>query len=383
MQTWRRKLYGGVMLCMVPTLCYAEKEDTAVLETMTVTAQKQEENVQDVPIAISAFDGVDLEDKMVDSLDDIAKYTPGLTIINYGAPVKYAPSIRGLYADYGTRTTAAGLFVDGVPVTDGTGFDETLMDIERVEILKGPQGTLYGKNTEVGAVIITTKKPSNETRARITAGLGEDYKRSLAATASGALIQDKLYLGLSGKHYEKDGFVENTVTGEPVDDREHNYGKIHLRLTPTENLEASLISSFMQYDNGGNSSGLTKTRGRTVSNDLDTFNKSSVWMNALNIAYTVNDNLALTSVTAYRDFNEYLANDFDYTNDPSQQFHVFADSTYESLSQELRANYEVGRINLVTGTAIPGAAANPVIADKMYSAFVNFYKNYRVNLNLS
>jgi len=337
------------MLCMIPTLCYAEKEDTAVLEAMTVTAQKQEESVQDVPVAISAFDGLEIEDKMVDNLDDIAKYTPGLTIINYGAAVKYAPSIRGLYSDYGAGSAVAGLFIDGVPVTNGSGFDETLLDIERIEVLKGPQGTLYGKNTEVGAVNVITRKPSNETRARITGELGEDNKRNLAATASGALIKDKLYLGLSGKHYEKKGFVKNTTTGEPVDDREHNYGKVYLRLTPTANLEASLISSYIKYDNGGNSSGYTQTESRTVSNDLDSFNKSSVWMNSLNINYTLNDSLSFTSTTAYRNFNEYLANDFDYTSDPSKQFHVFADSTYETISQELRANYESGRINLVSG----------------------------------
>nr|WP_319395836.1 TonB-dependent receptor [uncultured Desulfobacter sp.] len=337
------------MCCFVSAMGYAEEKDAEVLETITVTAQKTEENVQEVPVAISVFDDVALEDRMVETLDDIAKYTPGLTIINYGAAVKYAPSIRGLYADYTTGTSTAGLFIDGVPVTNGLGFDETLMDIERIEVLKGPQGTLYGKNTEVGAVNVITKKPTNETRARITGELGEDNKRSLTAHISGAIVKDKLYLGISGKHYEKDGFVENTTTGEPVDDREHNYGKIYLRMTPTDNLEASLISSYIKYDNGGSTSGSPKAENRTVSNDLDTFNKSSVWSNSLNISYALNESLTFTSITAYRYFNEYLANDFDYTSDPSQKFHIFADSTYETLSQELRTNYEVNRINLVSG----------------------------------
>jgi iron complex outermembrane receptor protein len=326
---------------------YAEEQEAEVLETVTVTAQKTEENVQEVPVAISVFDDVALEDRMVETLDDIAKYTPGLTIINM-APEKSAPSIRGLYSDYTTGTSTAGLFIDGVPVTNGLGFDATLMDIERIEVLKGPQGTLYGKNTEVGAVNVITKKPTNETRARITGELGEDNKRSLAANISGAIIKDKLYLGVSGKHYEKDGFVENTTTGEPVDDREHNYGKIYLRMTPTDNLEASLISSYIKYDNGGGS-GSTEAENRTVSCDLDPFNKSSVWSNSLNISYALNDSLTVTSITAYRYFNEYLASDFDYTSDLSQKFHVLADSKYETFSQELRANYEVDRINLVSG----------------------------------
>ncbi|WP_321413791.1 TonB-dependent receptor [uncultured Desulfobacter sp.] len=337
------------LFCFVFAMGYAEEQEAELLETITVTAQKKEENVLEVPISMSVFDDMDIEDKMVETLDDIAKYTPGLTIINMGAPVKYAPSIRGLYSDYTSETSTAGLFIDGVPVTNGLGFDETLMDIERIEVLKGPQGTLYGKNTEIGAVNVITKKPSNETKARITGELGEDNKRILAANISGAIVKDKLYLGVCGKHYEKDGYVENTTTGEPVNDEEHDYVKIYLRMTPTDNLEASLISSYIKYDNGGSSSGSTQAEYRTVSNDLDTFNKSSVWSSSLNINYSFNDSLTFTSITAYRNFNEYLANDFDYTSDPNQKFHIFADSKYETLSQELRANYEVDRINLVSG----------------------------------
>ncbi|WP_321493675.1 TonB-dependent receptor [uncultured Desulfobacter sp.] len=343
-----KKICWITLFSFVSALGYAEEKSAEVLETLTVTAQKTEENVQDVPVAISVFDGLEIEDRMVETLDDIAKYTPGLMIITPSA-VKSAPSIRGLYADYSSGNATAGLFVDGVPVTNGTGFDETLMDIERIEVLKGPQGTLYGKNTEVGAVNIITRKPSNETRARITGELGEDNKRSLAANISGAIVKDKLYLGVSGKHYEKDGYVMNTITGDPIDDRKYDYGKIYLRMTPTDKLEAALISSYIKYDNGGNASGTTNSEYRKVSNDLDTFNKSSVWSNSLNINYAVNDSLTFTTITAYRYYNEYLANDFDYTSDPSKKFHVFADSTYETLSQELRANYEVDRFNLVSG----------------------------------
>ncbi|WP_321390038.1 hypothetical protein [uncultured Desulfuromusa sp.] len=208
---------------------------------------------------------------------------------------------------------------------------------------------MYGKNTEVGVVNVITQKPSNETKARIVAEAGEDEKRSLALAASGAIVEDKLFIGISGKHYEKEGFVENSTTGEIVDDREHDYGKIHLRLTPSDKLEASLVSSYIKYDNDAGSSGLAKNKSREVSSDLDAYNRSDVWMNSLNINYAINDNLSLTSVTAYRKYNENLANDFDYTDDSSQKFHVFGDSIYETLSQELRTNYEIGSVNLVSG----------------------------------
>jgi len=323
-------------------------KDVKHLDTITVTAQKAEENVQDVPISISVFDEFSLEDRNIDNVTDIAKYTPGLQIIS-GNALKSAPSIRGLYADYVTRSSTAGLYVDGIPITGGTGFDETLIDIERVEVLKGPQGTLYGKNTEVGVINIFTKKPNNELRGKVKGTLGSDNKKEFILTTSGPIIKDQLYVGISGKHYEKDGYVNNTTIGKKTDNREHNYGKINLRWTPTDNLEASLITSKIKYDNGGNSLGLCNTNDREVSSDFKEYNINEVLMNALNISYTINNNLSLHSITAYRDYKEKNANDFDYTNNYSRRFHSSANNRYKTLSEELRINYESENIQFISG----------------------------------
>lgn len=319
------------------------------LETITVTAQKTEENVQDVPISMTVFDEFTLEDRNIDTVSDIAKYTPGLEIVGYGVSDKYAPSMRGLYSDYTTRSSVAGLYVDGVPITGGTGYDEALLDIERIEVLKGPQGTLYGKNTEVGVINVITKKPTNETRGKIKGTYGSDNKQELIFNVSGPIVKDKLYIGIAGKHYEKDGFVKNYNTGGIIDDKEQNYGKVNLRYTPTDNLELSLISSLVKYNDGGQSGGLTKDNPREVGNDLDSYSSSSIFENALNITYTINDKLTLTSTTAYRDYNDRTANDWDYTGDYSKRFHAWNDSTYKTTSEELKLNYENDNIKLVSG----------------------------------
>ena len=316
------------------------------LDELIVSAQKTEENIQDVPISMSVFDAVTIEDRMIDTVEDIAKYTPGLEILGLSA-VKSAPSIRGLYSNYASKSSTAALYVDGIPVTDGTGFDQTLMDIQRIEVLKGPQGTLYGKNAEVGVINVITKKPDNETRGKIKGILGSDNKRELAFNVSAPLVKDKFYISIAGKHYEKDGFLYNTSKNKIEDDREHNYGKVNLRWTPTDNLELSLISSKIKYNNGANTSGLTTDR--EVSSDLDTFNKSEVMLNALNIKYSFNDKFSLTSVTAQRNYTEFLANDFDYLDDDSKKFHILSDSTYHTLSQELKLNYENKKIKVVSG----------------------------------
>jgi len=318
------------------TIQHARRE--MKLEELVVSAQKVEENVLDVPISMSVFDEFTLEDRNVDTLSEISKYTPGLEIVGYGTSDKYAPAMRGMYSDYSQRSSVAGLYVDSVPTTGGTGYDVALLDIERVEVLKGPQGTLYGKNTEAGVINVITRRPDNETRGKIRGILGSDNKRELVFTTSGPIVKDKFYIGVSGKHYEKDGFTKNYNTGEMVDDKEHNYGKIHLRYTPTDDLELSLISSLIKYDDGAQSGGLTKDNPREVGNDLDAYNKSSILQHALNINYTINDKLSLSSTTAYRDYNEKNGNDFDYTGDYSKRFHTWKDSTFKTISEELKLN---------------------------------------------
>lgn len=323
-------------------------KDIKNLETITVTAQKIEENIQKVPISMSVFDEFSLEDKSIDTVADIAKYTPGLQIVT-GAALKSAPSMRGLYSNYTTRSSVAGLFVNGIPITRGTGFDETLLDIERVEVLKGPQGTLYGKNTEVGAINVITKKPGNETQGKVKGTFGSDNKKELSFNASGPIVKDKLYIGIAGKHYEKDGYIKNTNTGKSEDDRKHNYGKINLRYTPSDDLELSLISSKIKYEDGGTTFGSTKMNEREVSSDFEAFNNSDVWMTSFNILYNINQNLSFTSITSHREHKEIKSDDFDYTNNYSKRFHVVSNNNYKSFSQELRVNYEEDNIKLVTG----------------------------------
>lgn len=345
----KRKIVLSIATSLILSQSVYAKEISKKLDHITVTAQKTEESIQDVPIAISVFDEFTLEDRNIDSLADISKYTPGLELIGQGSSDKYTPSMRGMFADHAAGGPVAGLYVDGIPITGGAGYDETLLDIERVEVLKGPQGTLYGKNSEVGVLNIITKKPNNETKVNLGGKVGSDNLHQYTLNVSGPIQRDKLYIGISGKHYEKDGYVKNYNTGEIVDDREHNYGKVNLRYTPNDDLEFSLISSLIKYDDGAQRGGLTSNKPREVGNDIDGYHRSTILENALNINYTINDKLNVTSTTAYRDFNEKNGNDWDYAGDYSKRFHSWRDTTYKTLSEELRFNYETDTIKLVSG----------------------------------
>ncbi len=346
-----------VVLVSTPARAGVEEQTSVGLSTreavdigaMIVTAQKQEENVQEVPIAMSVFNEVTIQDRMMDTLMDIGKYTPGLELKSYGGSTYVSPTMRGIYSDYSTMASTVGLFVDGVPVTGATGYDETLLDIERIEVLKGPQGTLYGKNTEVGAINVITKKPSNELQARATLELGEDNKRVLYAVVSGPIVKDKFYLGISAKHYEKDGFVENAFLNEPVNDREHNYGKVNLRWTPTDSLEVSFITSLVKYDDGGSPFNFSGVSDRKVASDMSGYNQSETLLGSLSISYDFNDSLSVSSITAYRDYNQKNAEDWDFSSYDEYKFHNFADSDYVTLSEELKLNYTTDKIKALAG----------------------------------
>ena len=177
-----------------PTIQQARRE--MKLEELTVSAQKQEENVQDVPISMTVFDEFAIEDRKIESIQDVASYTSNFSLMDKGLGV-FIPSIRGISNSFTTLSQPSSVIIDGIPVSSSTGFNVTLMDIERIEVLKGPQGTLYGKEAQAGVINVITKKPDNETRGKIGVELGEDNKRQYTLSASGPIVKDKLYVGVN------------------------------------------------------------------------------------------------------------------------------------------------------------------------------------------
>ncbi len=150
------------LLAQGPALC--QESQHTELDTITVTANKVEENVQDVPMGITVFSDQNIEDRHIESVLDIADFVPNLSIFDNGVSGMNSPSTRGIHAFVESLTVSSGLYVDGVPILSATGYEDALLDIERVEVLRGPQGTLYGKNTEAGVINIITRQPDNNFR---------------------------------------------------------------------------------------------------------------------------------------------------------------------------------------------------------------------------
>jgi iron complex outermembrane receptor protein len=342
-----------------------QTEAAKTLEAITVTAQKQEENIQDVPMGITAFTTQGIEDAKIESVSDLADYVPNLMIYSQGGSGMNSPSMRGVLAPFETMTLSTGLFIDGVPTQTMLGYDNAFLDIERVEVLRGPQGTLYGKNTEAGVINIITRQPDNNVRASLSANVGtllssendDRLTQTYTIKFSGPIQTDKFFVGIAGKFHQKDGFIENTLTNAPEDDREHWFGRAHLRWTPTDQLDISFIASQVEYDEGGLTTGLTEYGAsvfglsapdyRTVSSNFEGKNNSSKQSLSLKIDYEINDALRLTSVTSRSVYNDELTNDWDCSS--ATLSHSDKDSEYALLSQELRLNYDNGGVKWVAG----------------------------------
>jgi len=324
---------------------YAQQSEQ--LDTVTVTAQKVEENIQEVPISISLFDEFAIEDRKINSVKDIAQYTPNFNIFNPGDFGTVSPTIRGLYSDPTMVSTTVSMYIDGVPTQNTIGYDSPLEDIERIEVLRGPQGTLYGKNAEAGAINIITKKPDNETRAKLGVELGSDNKREYAISASGPIIEDKFYMGFSAKHYEKDGFMTNTYFNNDHNNRKNRYGKVNLRYTPTDNLELSFISSKGERDDGALSVNQASAADlKVLNNNLEDYAKLESTTHALKIDYDLGQ-YNLSSVTSYKkDHDDRLA-DYDYST--MTFMHSNMDVVYKNLSQELKLNSQTDTLTWLVG----------------------------------
>lgn len=305
-----------------------QAQDTVDLNKLTVTAQKVEQNLQEVPISMSLFDEFALQDRKIESVKDIAPYTSNFVLFDKSAGLS-TPAIRGISQPINDApSSSVSMIVDGVPIFNPDGFDSVLMDIERVEVLKGPQGTLYGK---------------------VELELAEDNKKEYSANVSGPIIKDKLYFGFGAKHYEKDGFIKNSVLGGNKNDKEYTYGKLQFRYTPNENLEISLISSKKKNNHGDIDLLYTTTpdiKQTTTTTTTQGHDKSSVFSNALKVSYDT-DKYLFESISSYRQIKKDLLQSWIYP--PVYNFDLVRDNEYKRISQEFRLSNKSDSFSWLVG----------------------------------
>ncbi|WP_019530029.1 TonB-dependent receptor [Dasania marina] len=205
---------------------------SAQLEELIVTAQHQSENIQDVPIAITALSADELKSADIFDANGIAMHTPGLSFSEF-APGQAIPSLRGISsADDGAGLdNSVALFLDGVYIGRGASINFDMFDLERVEVLRGPQGTLFGRNAIGGAINVISSNPTDKLSAQVGATVGNEGIVRYQGLLSGPLSEN-LAGKLSVSHREHDGFVDNVVLGTELQDEDQTSirGQLRLRL---------------------------------------------------------------------------------------------------------------------------------------------------------
>ncbi|MEM7492154.1 MAG: TonB-dependent receptor [Pseudomonadota bacterium] len=217
------------------------------LAPVTVTARKKEESVLSAPLSVSAFTGEQLEAQGVVSFDQVLSTVP-----NAGQSGGIGGGLQGLISIRGISTlvrfvgleTGVGFYVDGVYTGRPENFNQDLIDIERIEVLRGPQGALFGKNTIAGAVNIITKTPDEfEAQAELTAGNYSLFQGR--AGISGPIVEDTLFGSLSASYTSRDGYVENAGVGGDLDNADLTTYRGKLRWTPSANTEFILAADAL------------------------------------------------------------------------------------------------------------------------------------------
>lgn len=205
----------ALMLPASAALAQAERESVGV-EEVVVTAQKRAENVQDVPISVTAFSAKTLEAAGVQDVRDLRRITPNLSLSTSGQVTNTRVQIRGIGTAGNTAIEpSVAFFVDGIYVPRVGSLLAGLNDITSVEVLRGPQGTLFGRNASVGAVLLRTGEPGREFSADIFGSIG-DYGRRRASAIVNLPISDTLSTRVSFLAFEGDGFTRNDLSGKRV-----------------------------------------------------------------------------------------------------------------------------------------------------------------------
>lgn len=372
----------------------AQESSGFELEEITVTARKREENLQSTPIAVSAFTEKELEYRQITSTDSLSDITPNLTF-DSAAPSSGSSSaaqifIRGIGQTDFTAVTdpGVGLYIDGVYMARSVGNVLDFLDVERIEILRGPQGTLFGRNTIGGAISIHSKRPHEEKTASIKVEVGDDDMRNVTFKAN-MPITDTLFSNVAIASKKRDGYVNRSFDGIDLGDDDSLAFRGSLLWDASEDVQVFLTAdatkirengapgvsggvndaqAFAHFGNallasctgisinpnfginpgppsfpppGGGSGGAAGCVGPQSFDDEYTSNGTfpvqsdlDVWGLSGEISWSVSENFSIKSITAYREADMHSSRDGDHT--PANIFATMDFFEQEQFSQEIQ-----------------------------------------------
>jgi iron complex outermembrane receptor protein len=338
-----------------------------LLEEILVTARKREESMQDAPLSVSALSSEQIEALQVRDLTSLATGLPNVSLDDVGTIRGVANfSIRGLgiTASIPSIDPTVGVFVDGVYMGINNGIIFDMFDLESIEVLRGPQGILFGRNVTGGAILLNTKKPGDEFEARIRAAAdagGDGGMSSYLMGSIGGPMSDNFAAKLTAYYNEDDGWFKNLATGQDHGAITQLMVRPVIVWNPTDNLEITARYEYSDIDGDGpssqshvNGSGIP---GTPLSHDPDSFDFAidepgyqftETNLFSTEIAWSVSDSGTITNIFGWRDTESSALSDIDAQALP--WFHATTGINAEQISNELRYNGMIGdRTNLTVG----------------------------------
>jgi len=337
--------------CSLGPVAWSQETGTAVLqlEEVIVTAEKVEKSLQDTPISVMAFSGQDLADRSISDMRDLQNFLPNVSIGGFaGGDADSQWFIRGVGQNSGGGGRGVGLYIDEVFYPSAYGSLLSVLDIERVEVLRGPQGTLFGRNTTGGLIHFVSKKPVNEFEGSIEATFGSFDRQDFQALVN-VPMGDTLSARFTLASLERDGFVKvENRSGTAYGDVDSEVFRAQLRYQPSDSLSVDFSTSLTRWQDSGSAQAPTtidrelafmyagfaavnpaaapiesfsrscdtgdSAKCTVAGSDLNQSREGEAVFTSLTFTADVTDNIAFKSITAYLDVeSEQHAQDFDGT----------------------------------------------------------------------
>ncbi|WP_404477599.1 TonB-dependent receptor [Novosphingobium sp. BL-52-GroH] len=342
-----------------PTGAAAAKQAGEAEGDIIVTAQRRSERLQDVPIAISAVSGESLQARAVSNLQDFTATIPSVNVQQRRA--SGVITIRGIGFEIATAGADPGVAVhtDGVYVSRPAAAIANFYDLERVEVARGPQGTLYGRNATGGAVNIITHAPGDTLNGYIDASYG-NFNALTVEGAVGGPIADGVSARIAFRTDDHDGYGKNLANGRDVNDLKTRAMRARIRIEPVADLRIDLSADYYHQNDSFFTPhfegpyvatsvvlGASAPGKQDVNLDQDTINKRTFWGASANVEWNLNDRILVRSITGYRSNKYYWYNDGDGTN--LYVARVGRNEDGHSWSQELQLVGTMPRLNWVLG----------------------------------
>ncbi|MEM8564126.1 MAG: TonB-dependent receptor [Pseudomonadota bacterium] len=352
--------------------------NAATLEEVVVTAQKRAESIQDIPLTVTAISNETLNEFGVDNLFKLADLVPGM-VFSRAPDDGLALTLRGLGTPARTQSfdQSVALFLDGMFLGKGRMYSTAFFDVERIEVIKGTQSTLLGKNTSLGAISITSRKPGDEFAGNIQGGAEVENGGWNAEGGVDLPVSDDFSVRVAGRYVDQDGWVENVLTGKDVPADEEKAVRLTALWTPTDNLDVNFLYQYADSERTGNGfqyidqgnwlpPDAIAIYGEAKLDDSKTaicpqcptnesFHDTEVDLANVTIDYDLGG-VTLTSVTSYGTYDLRFFDDFDFGNafdettflifDPGQvdlySTYFERNEEYDQWSQEFRLASDTG-----------------------------------------